>query len=78
MYYSVEAISDGLAQLAADDGGRLQVAAGQLPPGTALGDVVQREGCGFLPAPEETQRRKAHVQALLEKLLHREADGEKE
>ena len=48
MLYSLEGLEAGVASLSGDDGSLLTIPAEQLPPGLAIGDLVQRAADGTL------------------------------
>ena len=71
MLYSLDGLEAGVASLSGDDGSLLTIPAEQLPPGLAIGDLVQRAADGTLtPDPEATRRRREHALELFRKLRH--------
>ena len=68
MFYSVDHIEGPLAVLQDDEGENRAVPLAELPEGLREGDVLCREGESWRPAPEERDRRRAELQALLDRL----------
>lgn len=71
MYYSVDAVESGTARLVDDAGGSVLAPVTELPPGTVQGDVLERRDGVWRAASEETQRRKACAELLLQQILGR-------
>ncbi len=72
MRYSVESIHGDLAALCGDDGTLLQLPVMQLPGGTTVGDVLERQPDGsFVSLPQLARRRAARAMALFRKLERR-------
>ena len=68
MFYSVDRIEGPLAVLQDDEGENRTVPLAELPEGLREGDVLCREGERWRPATEERDRRRAELQALLDRL----------
>ncbi len=68
MFYSLEHFEQELAVLEDDDENRWNVPRSLLPADAKTGDVFRREGDAYIPAPEETARRRAEILRLQEKL----------
>lgn len=80
MYFSVDRIVNGKAELMGEDKRPLSVSVELLPPGTKEGDMLFYGSHGFVAAPDKTAERRGRVADMLEQLLHTEekADGEPE
>jgi len=64
----VDRITDGIAVLEAPDRTTFTREVNALPPGTREGDCLWEENGGFLPAPEETARRRERNRLLFQRL----------
>lgn len=71
MYYSLDRFEGELAVLEDEDERMLTVSRAMLPEGSRPGDVFRLEGGRYLPAPEETDRRRKEIRRLQEKLRRR-------
>ena len=74
MFYAIDKITNEIAMLQGDDMSTLQLPVSALPEGAKEGDVLQESEGVFLPAPEETSRRRAKIENMLAHLLHKEDD----
>lgn len=71
MTVTLDRIEDGVAVLLLDDGQRLLVPAGIIPPGCPDGTVLR---ITFERDDRETEARMARVRALRERLVERSGD----
>lgn len=69
MYYSVDKMEHGIAELLDDEGNVKVVEASFLPAGVREGDVVYYEENRYTAAPYETERRRKETQEILKRLL---------
>lgn len=75
MFYAVDRFEEFLAVLQDDEGHNISIDRAALPAGTKQGDVFVRAGDRYLPAPDETERRRNEIQQLQDKLLKRNGRG---
>ena len=75
MYYAVDRFEESFAVLQDDEEKNINIKRSLLPAETKQGDVFIEEDGRYLPAPEETARRRETVLKLQEKLLKRNSDG---
>ena len=68
MYYSLDRFEEDLVVLEDDDEQTLTVPRAQLPAAARPGDVLAKEGDRYVPAPDETARRRDEIRRLQEKL----------
>ena len=71
MYYSIDRFEGTLAVLQDDDGNCMDVPRASLPADARQGDVLMQRDGTWLPAPDETARRRQHVLSLQQRLLNR-------
>lgn len=69
MFLSVDSITDGMALLIDDEGQTLELPVDFLPEGTREGDMLFYGRDGLVPAPDETEVRRAQAAGLLDALL---------
>lgn len=69
MYYSIDRFEDAAAVLQDDDGKNITVIRTLLPADAKQGDVLKLENGRYLPAPDETARRRKYIRELQEKLF---------
>jgi len=76
MYYSIDRFEGTLAVLQDDNGSSMDVPRASLPTGARQGDVLMQQDGTWLPAPDETARRRQHVLNLQKRLLNRKSNKE--
>ncbi len=76
MFFSVDRIVSGQAELIGEDGKPLRVPASMLPPGAKNGDMLWYENGSFTAAPDKTAERRQRVAGMLGQLLHHPAEEE--
>ena len=67
--YVLDRIEDGIAAIENSDKAMLYVSASRLPENSTSGDCFTFEKGVFYPAPEETEKRRADVKSLLDKII---------
>ncbi len=70
MFFSVDRIVGGKAELMGEDRSPLTVPVNMLPPGTREGDMLFYGKDGFCAAPDKTAERRGRVADMLGKMLH--------
>lgn len=78
MFFSVDRIIDGKAELIGEDKRPLTVPVSMLPPGTREGDMLYYANGAFTPAPDKTAERRSRVADMLERLLYMPDDETEE
>lgn len=76
MFFSVDRIISGKAELMGEDRRTLAVLLEMLPPGTREGDMVFYGKDGFSPAPDKAAERRSRVAEMLGHLLHTSDDDD--
>ena len=69
-YVTIDRFEGAQAVLEDDEERTFAVPREQLPAGAKPGDVLKSEGGAYIPAPEETEKRRAYARRLEEMLRH--------
>lgn len=67
--YILDRIENGVAAIENSDKAMMYVSAGRLPEGAKSGDCFTFEKGSFFPAPEVTEKRRAEIKGLLDKII---------
>lgn len=78
MFFSVDRIISGKAELIGEDKRPLAVPVDMLPPGTREGDMLYYSNGAFTPALDKTAERRSRVADMLERLLQMPDDETEE
>ena len=69
-YVTIDRFEGTQAVLEDDEERTFAVPRERLPAGAKPGDVLESEGGAYIPAPEETEKRRAYASRLEEMLRH--------
>ncbi len=69
-YVTIDRFEGAQAVLEDDEERTFAVPRERLPAGAKPGDVLESEGGAYIPAPEETEKRRAYARRLEEMLRH--------
>ena len=69
-YVTIDRFEGAQAVLEDDEERTFAVPRERLPAGAKPGDVLESEGGDYIPAPEETEKRRAYARRLEEMLRH--------